>query len=149
MGKELVPRPEAAQAAAEKAEPAAEKKDSKKDIAAGGYADAAARLDPGKPPPTALLPTPPGCVPLRAMRPGVVALVHEHLAKLALGESAEVELEGMKLVLRAESHFNPPGVRPTGWHKGISVYQRVPDEAVAKKDDKAKKEPAKTKAAPG
>jgi len=103
-GKEIVPHPEHEAAATEKAQPAAAKKDSKKELAAGGYDDAAARLDPGKPPPTALLPTPADCVPLRGAGPkGLPALMQQYLPKLALGETAEVELEGVKLVLRASA----------------------------------------------
>jgi len=54
--------------------------------------------------------------------------VHEIAKKLLggdFGKTTPFEHNGIKYLARVEHHYHPPGYKkgPTGWHKGVSVYQ--------------------------
>jgi hypothetical protein len=50
------------------------------------------------------------------------------LLDLPMGAERPLELDGRAYVFVLEPHYHPPGFvgAPTGWHKGVTIYELVP-----------------------
>ncbi|MGV8123188.1 MAG: peptidoglycan-binding protein [Candidatus Xenobiia bacterium LiM19] len=69
---------------------------------------------------------PPGYQPIRGQVPSGVSAKARSLLGGDFGTETPFELDGKKYVARVEHHYHPPGYvgGPTGWHKGVTVYEQ-------------------------
>jgi hypothetical protein len=63
-------------------------------------------------------------VMLKIVTPAIVQ-VAQGLLDLPLGDERFVGIDGHRYVFVLERHYHPPGFvgAPTGWHKGVTVYE--------------------------
>ena len=63
----------------------------------------------------------------KVLTPTIVRTAHGFL-DLPMGDERFVEIDGTRYVFRVEHHYHPPGFvgGPTGWHKGVTVYEIAP-----------------------
>ena len=63
-------------------------------------------------------------VKLKLVTPQIVETAKTFLT-LPMGDERVVELDGRRYVFVLELHYHPPGFvgGPTGWHKGVTVYE--------------------------
>jgi hypothetical protein len=63
-------------------------------------------------------------VMLKIVTPAIVR-VAQGLLDLPMGDERFVGIDGHRYVFVLERHYHPPGFvgAPTGWHKGVTVYE--------------------------
>lgn len=70
---------------------------------------------------------PPGYQTIKGSVPAGVTAKAKSLLNQPMGSEHRFESEGKSYLARLEHHYHPPGYQggPNGWHKGVSVYQKV------------------------
>jgi hypothetical protein len=60
----------------------------------------------------------------KLVTPEIVSVAQSYL-DLPMGAERYITLEGKRYVFVLEQHYHPPGFvgGPTGWHKGVTVYE--------------------------
>jgi hypothetical protein len=71
---------------------------------------------------------PPGYQPIRGQVPPAVTAKARSLLGGDFGTETTFESDGKHYIARVEHHYHPPGYvgGPTGWHKGVTVYEQKP-----------------------
>jgi hypothetical protein len=61
---------------------------------------------------------------VKVVTPPLIAMAKTFL-DLPMGEERFVAMDGHRYVFVLERHYHPPGFvgAPTGWHKGVTVYE--------------------------
>jgi hypothetical protein len=61
---------------------------------------------------------------LKVVTPAIIRVAQSFL-DLPMGDERFVALDGHRYVFVLERHYHPPGFvgAPTGWHKGVTVYE--------------------------
>ena len=70
---------------------------------------------------------PPGYKTIKGTVPAGVTAKAKSLLNQPMGSEHCFESEGKSYLARLEHHYHPPGYQggPNGWHKGVSVYEKV------------------------
>ncbi|MDQ7826836.1 MAG: peptidoglycan-binding domain-containing protein [Candidatus Eremiobacteraeota bacterium] len=71
---------------------------------------------------------PPGYQTIKGQVPAGVAEKAKSLLGGDYGTETPFQLDGKNYMTRVEHHYHPPGYvgGPTGWHKGVTVYEQKP-----------------------